>query len=155
MSKIDILKKMNLVCWSSLLMGYRKKWISKSDIDDYVTSIMLGGCYSDTNIACLANANNLSDVEVDELLLCVAQQTGVDKQSSLDKWRLATLIELNDSNQSDVEKIDKLQELYADFEYPEDMASCSIYSQDSIDPLLAMKKIIESLSNKLKTAGDG
>lgn len=66
-----------------------------------------------------------------------------------EKWRLAFLVCISNLNSDDNEKIRLLQEVYADFYYPEDMAECSIYGDGRGDPLAAMMRVIAELSKKL------
>jgi hypothetical protein len=65
------------------------------------------------------------------------------KIDAIEKWRFAHISWLLQSESSDEEKVSALQELYAEFGFPEDMASCSIYSGDQIDPLLAAGRIVK------------
>ncbi|MDO6583866.1 DUF2247 family protein [Photobacterium sp. 2_MG-2023] len=147
MKPMEVLKELNLVCWSTLLVGLQRGWAKKSDIAAYATSLLSADLDNgDENIAVLAGADSLDDSEIKCLLLQVGGST--DAPEVIEKWRLATLTALSGSVLSEEEKIDKLQELYAEFEYPEDMASCSIYSQDSVDPLVAMSEVISSLKKK-------
>jgi len=98
------------------------------------------------DIPVIAGGEYLSDEELLGLLLQqIERPVGA---SDLDKWRLAFLSCIEASNDTDDEKISRLQEVYADFDYPEDMASCSIYSQDSLPPLIAMHNIIKFLRGK-------
>ena len=147
MKPIEVLKNLDLVCWPALFVGLQKGWVTKSDIADYATSLLSADLDNgDENIAVLASADSFDDSEVKELLLQVGGSTA--EPEAIEKWRLATLIALSDSALSEEEKIDKLQELYAEFDYPEYMSSCSIYSHNSVDPLVAMSDVISALKNK-------
>ena len=72
-----------------------------------------------------------------------------DQVESLDKWRLAHLLCIASSSDSLDEKVCKLQEVYAEFGYPEDMISCSIYSSEHVCPLEAMNAVIKKLKQKM------
>lgn len=147
MKPIEQLKELNLVCWSSLLVGLQRGWAAKSDVAAYAISLLSADLDNgNENIAVLAGADSLDDMEVKDLLLQIDGST--EAPEAFEKWRLATLITLSDSVLSEEEKIDKLQELYAEFDYPEDMASCSIYSQDAVDPLVALSEVISALRKK-------
>lgn len=147
MKPIEVLKELDLVCWSALFVGLQKGWATKSDIADYATSLLSADLDNgDENIAVLAGSDSLDDSEVKGLLLQVGGST--EDPEAIEKWRLATLIALSESVLRKENKIDKLQELYAEFDYPEDMSSCSIYSQDSVDPLAAMSGVISALKQK-------
>lgn len=147
MKPIDALKILKLVSWSVLYIGLQRGWVQKSEITDYANTQLsadMDNC--DENIAVLASAYSLDDSEILDTLLQVAGDEKYD--NSIEKWRLAKLVALSESVLCEEEKLYKLQELYAEFDYPEDMASCSIYSQDSIDPLVAMSKLTSVLKKK-------
>lgn len=78
-----------------------------------------------------------------------------------ERWILAALICIEDSSATEAEKIDMLQEVYGEFNYPELLARCSIYFTDSainttnrndslIDPLIEMRKVMKKLSTNIK-----
>jgi hypothetical protein len=130
-----------------LFIGQQNGWITKSDIADYAVNLLsLGLDNGDENIAVLAIAESFDDSELRDLLLQVGGEA--EKTDSVEKWRLAELIALCESALSDEEKLNRLQDLYAKFDYPEDMSSCSIYSQDSVNPKVAMLNVISSLKRK-------
>lgn len=148
MTAINELKELGLICWPTLFVGQQKGWVSKFDIADYAVSLLADKSCENEDVSVLAGANTLEDSEVKELVQRMVQPVHSDTQV-LDKWRLAILIGLNNSELSEDEKINRLQELYAEFDYPEDMNSCSIYSQDAVDPLSAMREVIGSLKQYL------
>lgn len=150
MKPIEALKNLNLVCWPALLVGLQRGLATKSDVAEYAINLLSEDLDNgNDNISALAFADSLDDTEIKELLLLVDED--IDPHEVIERWRLATLIALSESALSEEEKLDKLQELYAEFDYPEDMASCSIYSQNAIDPLAAMADVISAL--KLKFTG--
>jgi len=144
---IEVLKERNLVCWAALLVGLQRGWVEKSDIADYALNLISTGLDNgDENIAVLASADSIDDTEINSLLLQVVKKRM--SPESTEKWRLAKLAALDESPLSEEEKFNQLQELYAEFDYPEDMASCSIYAQDSVDPLVAMSEVISALKKR-------
>ena len=70
------------------------------------------------------------------------------EDTNLNKLKLAALLSLKESTISNKEKCDRLQELYADFNYPDDMSECSIYSTSQISPLEGMNNLIAKLKDK-------
>ncbi|MCU1718745.1 DUF2247 family protein [Pseudomonas sp. 5P_3.1_Bac2] len=145
MSPLGVLISFGLACWSTIFLGFRKRWIRRDDIFEYAMVQLLNGCESE-HVAIIAGGEYLSD---EELLEVISKQ--MDKTNcvvEMDKWRLAFLLCIGASGDSDKNKINRLQEIYADFDYPEDMASCSIYSQDGIDPLVAMSQVTERLMER-------
>lgn len=135
-----------MLCWSTLLVGLNKGWATRKDAIDYAVSLLANGS-DDEDVAIIAGGETLSD---DELINLISKKINSTSSFSIfDKWRLAQLLCIAESSDDEQGKIDKLQEVYADFDYPEDMASCSIYSQDDTSPIVAMMRVIEELRSKL------
>lgn len=147
MSPFKILIGLSLMCWSTIVFGFRRGWVKRSEIFDYAVTQLVNDSHADSeDVAIIAGGEYLSD---DELLGLMSKQIErIDNASDLDKWRLAFLLWIEVSGDSDQDKINRLQEVYADFNYPEDMASCSVYSQDSISPLFAMGQVVEVLRER-------
>lgn len=146
MSPFKVLSELRLVCWSTIFLGFRKGWVKRSDVFDYAIALLMGGD-TDQEIALIAGGEYLSDEELLELI--EGKQLGKNAVSALDKWRLAFLLSIEWSDGSEEDKLCRLQEVYADFEYPEDMALCSIYSQGEVPPLVAMRWVVKKLQEEL------
>jgi hypothetical protein len=145
MSPLGVLISLGLACWSTIFLGLRNRWIRQEDIFEYAINQLLDGCESEC-VVIIARSEYLSDEELLELISKQMEMT--DCVADTDKWRLAFLLCLDALNDSDENKINRLQEIYADFDYPEDMASCSIYSQDDVGPLVAMNRVVERLKER-------
>ena len=146
MSPLRVLADLGLAQWSTIIFGFEKHWFGREEIFEYAMSQLLIGCESE-HTAIIAGGGNLSD---EELFDIISKQTEtVNCAADVDRWRLAFLHCIEMSNGSEENKISRLQEIYADFDYPEDMTSCSIYSQDSVDPLAAMNRVINKLRKNL------
>jgi hypothetical protein len=74
----------------------------------------------------------------------------INNEGYLEAYLLASLIALNESKLELNKKVDSLQEMYSLYMYPDVMSSCSIYSQDNIDPLEGMVKAIKQLKQENK-----
>lgn len=147
MSLMKILADLRLLRWSTIHLGVRKGWVSKKEVADYAVEKLVTG-NDDQNIVMLAGGECL---ETNELLGIIANLSDNPNDSiDLDKWRLAHLVDIAESDGDEEIKLDRLQEIYADFGYPEDMVSCSIYSQDEIDPFVAMMRVIKELKSKFE-----
>lgn len=145
MSPIKILISLGLLRWSTILLGMGKGWLTRKDIIDYAVDLLVNG-NDDDGVAIIAAGENLADSELLNLISNQVEHSDTDNE--LDKWRLAHLISIAESKEDEQTKLDRLQEVYANFDYPEDMSSCSIYSQDDIDPLEIMVRVVEELRNK-------
>ena len=147
MSPFNVLVDLGLMRWSVILIGFRKGWITREEIFEYAVDLLMSGNES-RDVAVIAAGGCVDD---DELLSLISKQIEKsDHAADMDKWRLAFLVCIERSDECDLDnKIDRLQEIYAEFGYPEDMASCSVYSQDNISPLVAMREVIRALQEKI------
>ncbi|MGX1172913.1 DUF2247 family protein [Pseudomonas sp. R151218B TE3479] len=146
MSPFKILSELGLVCWSTIFLGFRKGWVKRSDVFDYAIGQLMSED-AGQEVALIAGGEYLSDEEL--LGLIEKKQQGQDTVSDLDKWRLAFLLCIGRSGDSEENKVFRLQEVYADFDYPEDMALCSVYSQGEVSPLVAMSWVVKKLQGQL------
>jgi len=145
MTPIEILKKLGLLNWSNIYIGIKKGWATKKDAIEYAVGLLQVGC-DDDGIGLIAGGEQLED---DELIELISQSaTKKNDAAELDKWRMAYLISVVESGNDLQSQLDKLQEVYANFNYPEDMAACSIYSQSSTQPLIAMEQVVKELKHK-------
>ena len=146
MSPISVLAQLGLASWSTIYFGFKKGWVGRADIFEYAMnqiSIDRDSQYEAT----IAGSAYLSD---EELLKVISEGVGIfDCDGEMDKWRLAYLLCIDGADASAENRITMLQKIYADFECPEDMASCSIYHQDGIGPLVAMSRLIGTLKQRL------
>lgn len=145
MTPIKILGSLKLLSWGTILVGLRKHWITRQNVIDYALELVEES-NDEEAIDIIINQIFLSDKE---FIHHVSNKIkSMNECMELDKWRLAHLlyaIELKD----DQAKLDKLQEIYANFNYPDDMSACSIYSSQTTAPLMAMIEVIEKLKQQL------
>lgn len=147
MKAINILIKLGLLCWNTLLFGWKKGWVSREDIANYGVNLLSEGKDDDDeNVTLIAANSSYDDDEILNLLVKLSD----DDSDVVDKWRLSNLICLAEESMSDQDKINALQELYSKFDYPEDMESCSMYAQDDQDPLIVMMQVIDNLKDKFE-----
>lgn len=148
----SVLLEQGLLNWSSLVVGWNHKWLSRDDVIQFAVSwLITHPDDDDKSIAFLAGSESSSEGEIRDCLCQVAQrleQFDLAEQRKyhrqMEKWRYAHLSFLQQAELSDTEKIDRLQILYAHFGYPEDMAGCSKYGPGP-DPLEAMASAVEHL----------
>ncbi len=147
-----ILKEYKLLDWPTLLIGWKNGFATRRDIIDYAVH-QISNHRNEKSVIYLASCEAEDDDEVKKYI-----EQLIDRQKipfpdieaiCLDRWRFAKLIALDHAELSDEEKIEELQNIYVQFEYPDDMSDCSIYSQNGLDPFLAMKNTISSLKQNL------
>ena len=149
---VEILDELRLLNWSTLHYGLEKGLATRSDVISHAVA-ELDQNDSNERILLLAGGENLSDEELKSLLENLSDTE--NKTDVSDRWRMAILLSIARSTSGDQEKIDWLQEALAEFGYPEDMRSCSIYSDSTQDPLVALDCVIEQLCIELGIAGSG
>lgn len=151
MSIYDQLKKLNLASWSTLLVGFDSGFISRQDIEDYATSLLEEKSSFNLDIALLASIDDYDSNEMRKMIEKQLNLKYLDKEVEIKKIKLAALLSLEESSLSEEDKCYKLQELYAEFNFPNDMSECSIYSTNSkISPLSAMHNLIVSLKKYIE-----
>lgn len=165
---IDVLRQMDKLDWRTLFVGWRRCWATRADVIDVaVRWLEEHPNEKDYWVAQLAGGESLEEAELEAVLAShVAALSGSlpsDRNSAeLDIWRLAHLRLLADSVLDPDAKLARLEELYAEFNYPEDMAACSRYyispsqqehgwavGDQCRSPLDAMEMVLSELSEKL------
>ncbi len=160
MTVFDVMKKFKLLDWHTLLVGLQQAWCKKKDLISYGEKILeeTESHFVDDNLAIIASGENIAKDDLCRAVLNFLTKRGDfhsenEKAKAVEKWRYAHLYSLLQSNKTAQEKIDILQELYAQFGFPDDMEACSIYSRGEIDPLVATASVVEKLSQKLLIEG--
>ena len=154
MSAFDLMKQANLLNWYTLLIGLEHGWCTKESLIDYAgVELMQVADEINGDLLTIASGESLSESELISaglryLETCRQSMSQDIKVEALEKWRFAHLSCLLQSENSDERKISVLQELYAQFGFPDDMVSCSIYSSNEIDPLVAANRVVEGLSRR-------
>ena len=153
MNRYEFLKQESLLSWSVIKWGWENHTLSFDNMLDY--AVLQLESSNDENIAILAGLS-----ETDRDTICQILNELVSKepeQDSKGKWILAALLVIQESELDDQSKIDSLQEVYAEFDYPESLSKCSIYYVEPekrtnvkigdilSDPLIEMQKVIKQL----------
>jgi hypothetical protein len=146
---INELKRLNIISWYAILLALEKRWVTKKDIEDYSVYLLNFPDFYNDNVAILANALSYSDDEVKDQILQLCEEIQFNKNDETQKLKLAALCYLVNSKYSEEEQCNILQELYAEFDYPEDMRECSIYHNSKISPIKAMHLLIASLKKQI------
>ncbi|XXE96684.1 DUF2247 family protein [Pseudomonas sp. D1-2] len=147
-----MLLKLGLACWSTIHLGIKKGWVKRNEVFKYAIDKLADGKDS-LNVALIAGRDYLTDEEL--LSLIEGQMQGRNVAFDMEKWRLAFLICVEESTESDDDKVRRLQEIYADFDYPEDMSLCSIYSLGDTPPLAEMSQVVQKLKERFCFKGKG
>lgn len=135
--------------WRELLFGVENNIIGRSDVINYATHILDEGILGFDLVLKVAIAD-----EYEDILLYIHELSNLenfkDNQAIEDKWRYGILKELHDkkSNYDNFNK--KVEEIYADFDYPEDMAGFIEYmpSIDGINMEESWQEYLTSFKEK-------
>lgn len=142
----NILLDLGMLSWATLYTGLENNWLSREDIIQFAVDCVLHG-NEDQTVLLISTGEDFTDEEFVKLLKKKIKLIVEDRELKI--WRLAHLLHLEATECSEQYKIDKLQEIYADFGYPEDMADCSIYSQSKNNPIDVMGQVIQKLKTSL------
>jgi len=170
MSPAELMKKFGFLNWKAILVGVIHDWISLQDIineadkeislgkqDKFLIEISLSRKNKDVLIKAIETYLNDTGINVDEI-------NSIDSKE-LKRWRLCFLISVVNSHLPDDVKVEKIQEIYSQFGFPEDMINCTPYhftfeeiekiKQKQItasysSPLESTKKLINRLREEVK-----
>lgn len=107
--------------WQELLYGVENKIIARSDIADYVTRILGDGILGFDLVLKIAIADENEDI-LPYIHSLINLEDSEDSSMIQDKWRYALLKVLYAKKANYADLSGKVEEIYADFDYPEDMA---------------------------------
>ena len=136
---VKIMSELSLLGWGALLLGWHRGWINREDVSHYAVEWLSARPHgNDGMVALLAAGELLADDELTDLMHRLADNEEADHCSppnqaesdsrAINSWRLARLIELvSRPGCRDERWQDAVEEVYAEFNYPEDMRSCSRY----------------------------
>jgi|GEM_PF-1121662 len=160
MRLIDIIRKYSLLDWKTILVGFKRNWITKDEVIEFAVNQLSTTNEDDYNVSLLAGSDNESNENILNLIHKYIESKNIqlNEGNEIKKWLLAHLILINEGDISDQDKLNKLQEIYSEFEYPEEMAKCSIYYTEPnkefkkgeylSDPLDEMKNLINILMSE-------
>ena len=159
---VEAMKELAILDWHALQVGLQQGWASRRDVIDFAVDWLVS--HQDENdhrVALMAGGESCDDEELGQLLSSYVSSNDLSfsEDDTKDKWRLAHLWALNASEQNSELQLDRLEELYAEFGYPEDMMACSRYfvppdqsnaviGECLSSPLDAMRQVIAELRSR-------
>lgn len=144
MSAFKCLMDEKLIDPVAVAVGYRHGWMSREDVADYFHAMVCDDGFDGCELfVSLSVASVWSDADFNGLISRIPVG---DEVPVLEKWRLARLLEIDLCDLPEEGKLVALQDVYAEFDYPEDMRGCSIYAATDERPLDVMRSVISKLS---------
>lgn len=150
-SPFGVLQLLGLLTWKTVSTGWERRWTSKPDVESYATE-RLAHHVDAADLpatAALAMARSLDDLRIADQLQRLSAGESENTETALTKWRLSKLVALREEELGWEEKVDRLEELCAEFGFPPDMQRCSRYATGNQDPLEALNEVIVGLSRQL------
>jgi hypothetical protein len=126
----ELLRELGLLDWSTVLVGYRRGLIDARDVSEVavqavIESVNEVGC----ELAALTSAGALSGPDVDDALVGLAgSEPTTSHDTAVRRWLLGRLVQLQRAELADDERLDVLQEVYAEFGFPEELRFVSRYN---------------------------
>ncbi|UTR15705.1 DUF2247 family protein [Salipaludibacillus sp. LMS25] len=160
---VDIFKQNKIKYdWKTLYVGLKLDLVKYSDIVNYAVEFLTNHPHiSNQNIVQLAWGGD--DINYENLLVDILKDSHINDfnldadvwQLERRKWRFGILAYLKMKHQEDFEELlNKVTEVYADFDYPEDMDSFINYLEpkDNFNPLHYSKE--ENVSRLINLFND-
>ncbi len=154
MTPFEILETENFLDWHTLTIGYRRGWCGRNEIIKYAERCVN---FSDKMITYpiidIVTAENYSDDKFGRLLDDMFEPTGNlgNLEPLLLRWRYAFLLSIIQSDSSKRDKRLFIEDVYAEFCHPDDMADLSVYSNSGVDAVEGTKYLIARLHEKIIT----
>ena len=155
MSAFEIMKNAKLIDWHALIIGLEHGWCEKKNLITYAEECLREAKGEiDSDLINIVAGESIDNEQIISICLhyigSQKKPLSIEKKhTALEKWRFAHLTSLLESKKSEEKKINELQELYGQFGFPDDMASCSIYKNDNINPLIAAKNVVQKLTKQI------
>lgn len=137
MTPLQNMIQFDFLTWHALIIGWERNWINKQDAINFAVDWLIKQPdTTDNRVLQIAGGDFVEVYELRQLVQKFANDTlGEISESEvsdhLDRWRLSFLMELAQAKIDDETKLKRLQEIYAEFEYPEDLVACSPYYIES------------------------
>lgn len=165
MRMINVLKESDQIDWNILLIGFELDWCTREDIIEYA-EVCIAQTKTEVDLDLIRlifdnppNRFDLIDIvkrlsskaglpTVDDVIDIYDIDESHNAHDIIKKYQYASLSILLKSSYSSEKKVELLQDIYADFGYPENMRACSIYGQGGMPLLSAAQKLVSQLEKE-------
>lgn len=130
MSRASILSDSHLLDWSTALVGFQRGSMTAAEVAELAVAKIgaeAGPIGRDLAEVASAEALMVADV-VDHLTTLSESSAAVDDELAVRRWLLASLIELEQSRLDEEAVLARLQRIYAEFGYPEELRYVTPYN---------------------------
>lgn len=157
MKSIEVMRDLRLLDWRSLLVGWRRGWVSRDDVFGHAVNQLLAEVPDpDLKIAMLAagDSENYSNADLEDLLVAISARHGAPIPATVlaqlsewqpsgeidnsvrrefEQWRLAHLVSAAREARDREDLLNRLEKIWVGFGYPDDMRAVSRYPLDAQD----------------------
>ena len=155
MTPFNLLHSNQMMDWVTLLYGMEEGYLTLSDINNYAQDLLASTERENADFYTISLIASSQDwTEIKDLIKQISKtklEKQKEQQMALKKWQFAFLKNTVDSiSLTDEDKIEKIQYLYSEFLYPENMRYCSIYAQNNTAPIIEeCKKVVHQLDKEI------
>ncbi|MFR1807541.1 MAG: DUF2247 family protein [Pygmaiobacter massiliensis] len=153
MYHLDVFDKYHVnITWHDIYLGLKKDFLNLEDVRDYALRCLESEANSCEEINDLAWKNDDKTFVFSCIEKIIKNKGIVNDEESKSKWQYCIIKSLRDSILNYQELSSKLDELYADFDYPEDMEEFISYMpiKDGYNPAKHSKEDnIQRIMNKI------
>lgn len=118
---IELVNSVSKWSWQELVFGVDNKFITDSEIIEYAKFILTEDIVGFDFVLELSIAEGDEDIQ-GFLRELVSLESIQNEQSIKEKWLYAILLHLYNNKDKYEDALDMVEEIYADFDYPEEMA---------------------------------
>lgn len=161
----QIIHDLGLLSWKTAEVGFRRRWIDGESVAELAVLALSQTATTDSELAALSVAGTLAHSEIEDLLGVVADRLDpvTDEATVIKRWMLGRLIGLRRRSLDDEWLLDRIEEAYAEFGYPEELDGVSRYNftpeeratdlaigDQSTSPLEALDRAVMMLQEHLR-----
>jgi len=117
-----------LLDWPTAVIGFRQQWMSAEDVQAFAVNRILEELEPASEVVDLTSSQ-LGESDISEHLDVLAQASPqADERVLVRRWLFASLVVLDQSSADEDATMERLQEIYAEFGYPEELRYVSPYN---------------------------
>jgi hypothetical protein len=146
---VDFVRSRSPLTWREVEFGLQHGWLAAQAAIDLAIDQVMGGNES-SDVAELASVLPHEEHNVPELVHRLAER---DPECSKDKWLFLLLSWLYENRTAFEEPLELVEELYADFDYPEEIASFVRYMPPRDPSRVGESYLLEAWRSYLDAAG--
>jgi len=114
-----VLHEAGLLDWPTAAFGFARRWMSAPEVETLAVNRLIAETDLAPEVVALTSSG-LSEIDISEHLGALAQSSAsIDDTVVLDRWLYANLVVLDKSMCGDETTRTRLNEIYAEFGYPE------------------------------------